>query len=148
VSEARLEPVLNTIKVLKDTGTWFEVINLIVPTLSDDEKNYREMMQWLHANIGVENPVHISAFFPSYKLTNLPSTSVDTLNKFRDIAVSEGIQYVYIGNIPDNLNTAKDTVCPNCHNTIIKRQGYSITEFHLDNGKCTFCKYSIKGVWS
>jgi pyruvate formate lyase activating enzyme len=147
VTEARLKPVLDSIKILKDEGVWFEVTNLIVPTLSDDEGLYREMVKWLFKNVGPDHPVHISRFHSAYKLTHLPATSVGLLHKLRDIAMEEGMHYVYIGNIPDNLNKGKDTICPNCGKFAIRRKGYSITEFNLIDGVCKFCGFAIAGVW-
>jgi pyruvate formate lyase activating enzyme len=146
-SGATLEPVLNTIQTLKKEEVWFEVINLIVPSISDSVTEYDEMMQWLKKNIGTEHPIHLSRFHTAYKLTNLQPTSFDKLNSFRDIAIENGMKYVYIGNIPDNINTSKDTVCPQCGKIVIERFGYTISENNLSSGACKFCGYKIPGVW-
>jgi len=147
VTGARLKPVLNSIKILKEENVWFEVTNLIVPTLSDDETLYEEMVQWLYNNIGPNYPIHISRFHPQYKLVFLPATSIKLLHRLRDIAMNVGMNYVYIGNIPDNLNKGKDTYCPKCNKVVIERIGYTITQYHIKDGKCTFCDYKIPGVW-
>jgi pyruvate formate lyase activating enzyme len=146
-SGATLEPVLNTIKILKKEDVWFEIINLIVPSLNDSTEEYQEMMQYLKKNIGTDNPIHLSRFHPAYKLTNLQPTPVDTLNSFRDIALQNGMKYVYIGNVPDTINASKDTLCPQCEKAVIERLGYSIKQNNLTNGVCNFCGYKIPGVW-
>ncbi len=148
ITESRLDPVLKAIKILKEENVWFEATNLIVPTLSDDEDIYREMVEWLYKNIGPDYPVHISRFHPAYKLTNLPGTSVDLLNRLRDIAMEEGMNYVYLGNIPDNLNKGKNTYCPHDGSLCIERKGYTIKNVGMEkDGTCKSCGMKIPGVW-
>ena len=141
----RLHPVLNTFKTLKAQGIWFEMINLVVPTYTDDPEMVKRMCDWILKELGPDHPLHFLRFFPQYKLQKLPATPVSTLERFREIAMSEGIHYVYIGNVPGH--PATNTYCPNCKKLLIKREGYYIPEINIVNGKCKFCGTSIPGRW-
>jgi pyruvate formate lyase activating enzyme len=103
------------------------------------------MVKWIYNELGPEVPLHFSRFWPQYKLRYLYPTPVETLKAARDIALSEGLYYVYVGNIPDF--TFQSTICPNCKKTVIKRIGYKIDDVFMENGKCKFCGYKIAGVW-
>lgn len=140
-----LEPVLNTLKILKEEGVWLEITNLIVPSWTDDLDVIKEMCEWLAENGFKDSPLHFSRFHPQYQLTNLPATPISTLEKARDIAIKAGINYVYIGNVPGTI--AENTYCPGCKKIVIKRKGYRLLENNIENGKCKFCKTSINGIW-
>ena len=96
-------------------------------------------------NLGVDVPLHFSAFWPTYKLKNLPPTSIEILRKAREIAINSGLNYVYTGNLPDEEGST--TFCPKCKKPLIKRRGYIITENNIIKGKCKFCSEKIAGVW-
>ncbi|MBL7102791.1 MAG: AmmeMemoRadiSam system radical SAM enzyme [Bacteroidales bacterium] len=140
-----LEPVLNTLKILKEEGVWLEITNLIVPSWTDDLDVIKEMCEWLAENGFKDSPLHFSRFHPQYQLTNLPATPVSTLEKARYVAIKAGINYIYIGNVPGS--DAENTFCPNCNKIIIKRKGYRLLENNIENGKCKFCKTIINGIW-
>jgi len=140
-----LEPVLNTLKILRDEGVWLEITNLIVPSWTDNMQEIRKMCQWLFSN-GFENtPLHFSRFHPMYKLKNLPPTPANTLDQARNIALGEGLNYVYVGNAPELGD--ENTICPNCKKIAIKRKGFSVTEINVRDGKCISCGSKIEGVW-
>ncbi len=141
-----LQPVLNTLKILKDEGVWLEITNLIVPEWTDDLDMIERMCKWLYKNGFDDTPLHFSRFTPMYKLTHLPSTPVSVLNKAYDIARNEGIKYVYVGNVPGSDN--QNTYCPNCKEVVIERKGYKILQNNVKNSKCNYCGTSIAGVWS
>ncbi len=140
-----LEPVLNTLKVLKEEGVWLEITNLIVPSWTDDLDGIKKMTDWLFENGFQNTPLHFSRFHPDYKLTNLPPTPLETLAKARNIAIEAGLNYVYIGNVPGS--EGQHTFCPTCKNRVIERNGFQIKSMHLENGKCTNCNTEIAGVW-
>jgi pyruvate formate lyase activating enzyme len=146
LNAGELEPVLNTLKIMKEEGVWLEITNLIVPEWTDDLNMIGEMCDWLYKNGFQNTPVHFSRFTPLYKLKHLPSTPVETLNKARKIALDTGLNYVYIGNVPGT--EGENTFCPNCNKRIINRRGYFIQENHLEKGKCQFCGRIIHGVWA
>ncbi len=142
----RLEPVLRTFKTLHEKGIWFEIINLVVPTYTDDPDMVKRMCEWILKELGPDYPLHFLRFFPRYKLKRLPATPISTLEKFRQIALSEGIHYVYIGNVPGHPGT--NTYCHSCKKLLIKREGYYISEINIVNGRCKFCGTAIPGRWA
>lgn len=140
-----LDPVLNTLKIMKEEGVWLEITNLVVPTWTDDMDLIREMCRWLVSNGFEDTPLHFSRFHPEYQLPNLPPTPLSTLTKARDIATGEGLRYVYIGNVPGD--TSSNTYCPNCKKLLIERKGYTITKNDITDSKCRYCSEEVAGVW-
>jgi len=146
LSSARLEPVLTTLKVLKEEGVWLEITNLVIPSWTDNLEMIRKMCEWLCANGFSDCPLHFSRFIPLYKLTQLPTTPVSTLERAREIGLKAGIKYVYIGNVPGH--EGENTYCHKCGKIIIERRGFSILSNDIVNKKCRFCGEKIPGVWS
>ncbi len=140
-----LRPVLESAKIMQEEGVWIELTNLILPTINDDIENIREMCEWIIKNLGPDVPLYFSRFFPAYKMTHLPPTPVETLEKAREIALNVGLHYVYIGNVPGH--PAEHTYCPKCGRIIIQRVGFFVTSNNLDQGKCPFCGEKIPGIW-
>ncbi len=122
----RLEPVLNTLKVLKEMNVWLEVTNLIIPGWTDDLDMIKKMCTWLHSNGFDDIPLHFNRFHPEYRLTQVPSTPVETLFKARTIALNAGLHFVYVGNVANT--DAENTTCPSCHKTVIVRKGFRIMQ--------------------
>jgi len=143
---ARLEPVLETIKTIKKAGVHLEIVNLVIPSLNDSPEEIRKMCKWLVKNIGTEVPLHFTRFHPDYKMMNYPSTPVSIVENLRKIAMSEGLKYVYIGNVPPG-NEGENTYCPKCKKLLIKRLGFSVAENNINKGKCRFCSEKIYGIW-
>jgi pyruvate formate lyase activating enzyme len=141
----RLQPVLRTLKILKEEGVHLEITNLIIPTKNDDLVVIKRMCEWIRDSLGRDVPVHFSRFWPKYKLTNLPPTPVEILERARDIAIQVGLKYVYIGNYPNHQ--AESTYCPNCGKLLIQRVGYHILQNRVTDGKCKYCGEEIPGVW-
>ncbi|MBN2539457.1 MAG: AmmeMemoRadiSam system radical SAM enzyme [Deltaproteobacteria bacterium] len=140
-----LKPVLRTLTVLKEQGVWFEITALMVPTYTDTIDEVKRMCGWILENLGADYPLHFSRFYPRYKLTHLPPTSISFLEKARKTAMEMGIHYVYAGNVPQA--DSNHTYCPSCKKKIIERFGYLITENSIEDGKCSFCRQPIAGVW-
>lgn len=141
----RLEPVLRTFKTLADEGVHFEITHLVVPGYGDRDELVKRMCGWILGNLGPDHPLHFSRFFPKYKLNRLSPTPVGVLERFRALAMAEGIHYVYLGNVPGHDGT--HTYCRHCGKLIIKRRGYDIPVFNLTGGRCDFCNSKIPGVW-
>ena len=140
-----LAPVLKTIATMKELGVWVELIHLTIPTLSDNPKEIYEMSKWIVANVGKGTPLHLSRFHPTYKLTNLPPTSITALEDAYQAAKDAGLDFVYIGNVPNS--DRQSTYCPNCKQLLIERNGYNITKNTIQNSKCS-CGTLIPGIWS
>lgn len=145
VCSATLKPVQDAMVAAKASGVHLEVINLIIPTLNDKPEQIRSLARWVRSNLGGETPLHFSRFFPQYKMRHLPPTSLETLDTAREIAISEGLDYVYIGNIVSQ--TGQNTYCPRCKELLIERSGYTILKNQLKDGSCPACGTKIYGVW-
>ncbi|MGO9204533.1 MAG: AmmeMemoRadiSam system radical SAM enzyme [Limisphaerales bacterium] len=147
LNSGKLQPILNLLKTLKELGVWFEIINLVVPTYTDDLPTIRRMCGWLAKELGPDQVLHFSRFHPEHKLANLAPTPVETLLQARDAARAEGLHYVYIGNVP-GLADAETTFCPGCKKPVVQRDIFAVTALDLASGKCRYCGARIAGVWS
>lgn len=145
VSQARLDVVLENLKLIKDSGVWLEIVNLVVPEYNDDPEQIYEMAQWIVENLGADVPLHFSRFFPEYKLTNLPPTPIETLERAYYSAKMAGLQYVTVGNVPGHpLNS---TYCPQCTSPVITRVHFTVLDMQIEFGTCNFCSHRIPGIW-
>jgi pyruvate formate lyase activating enzyme len=142
---ATLEPVLEAMRIIREKGVHLEIVNLVVPTLNDDEGELKDMARWVVKELGRDVPTHFSRFTPQYKLQNLPPTSLESLERAQAIAMEEGILYAYIGNVPGH--PANNTYCRTCGRAVVKRMGFAVVEYHIVDGRCEFCDYPIPGVW-
>lgn len=142
LNSVRLEPVLKSLEVMREEGLWIEVSNLIIPNMTDDLQKIREMCKWIKTNLGAETPLHFLRFHPTYRLKNLPVTPIEALRQAGNIAMEEGIEFVYLGNVPVSQNTA----CPNCGKVVVEREGFATVKNRLKDGKCE-CGREIPGVW-
>lgn len=145
VCSAELKPVLRSIKQIADSGTHLEIVNLVVPSLNDSDAMLNSLCDWVMGEIGPDVPVHFTRFHPDFKLLNLAPTPIATLERAREIALAKGMHYPYVGNVPGH--SGDNTYCPKCGKAIITRQGYFITEMHIQSGACEFCHEKIAGVW-
>ncbi|MFH1249184.1 MAG: AmmeMemoRadiSam system radical SAM enzyme [archaeon] len=140
---ADLKPVINTIKTLIKNKVWTEVTTLIIPGKNDSEEEIKKLSK-LIKSIDCNIPLHFSAFYPCYQMMNVKRTSAKILNKAREVAIKEGLRYVYTGNIIDEKGSA--TYCLKCKKGLIKREGFDVVENKLNNGFCS-CGEKIAGVW-
>ncbi|MGB5217135.1 MAG: AmmeMemoRadiSam system radical SAM enzyme [Smithella sp.] len=143
---ARLQPVLRTIKQIAKSGIHLEIVNLVVPTLNDSDKMMKGLIDWILGEIGPDVPVHFTRFHPDYQLLNLPPTPAATLQRAYDLAMSRGMHYPYVGNVPGH--PGNHTYCPQCRKIVVERQGFFITGMNVKDGRCQFCKQKIAGVWT
>lgn len=140
-----LQAVLDATEHMKDNGVHVEVTFLIIPKTNDSPDETREMARYIVEHLGPETPLHLSKFFPMYKFRHVPETPVETLVKAREIAMEEGVRYVYVGNVRGG--GYEDTICHVCGKPVIKRSGYAITAWHLDeDNSCAFCSAEIPVV--
>jgi pyruvate formate lyase activating enzyme len=141
----KLEPVLKALEIIRGADVWLEIVVLLIPTLNDSEAEVRDLSKWVKANLGPDVPIHFTRFHPTYRLTDLPPTPVATLERSWKIARAEGLNYVYLGNLP--THPAENTVCPGCGEVLIRRLGFKILENQLKQGSCPACERTIPGVW-
>jgi len=140
LTSSRLKPVLETLKSIRKSGRHLEITNLLIPDENDDEKDFRAMMKWIKEELGEDTVLHISRFFPTYKLIH-NATPEKLLLRHYEIA-REYLHYVYLGNV--SSDQGRDTSCPKCGHTLIKRSGYRTSITGLDEGSsCSKCGEKI-----
>ena len=141
-----LKPVLNTLEAVCKGKKWLEIIVLIIPTLNDSLQDIKKMSRWIRTNLSPDVPVHFTRFRSMYLIKNLPPTPVRTLELCRETALSEGLNYAYVGNVPGH--EFENTFCHSCKKLIIKRSGYFHIKNGVKNGRCPHCGKKIPGVWA
>jgi pyruvate formate lyase activating enzyme len=145
ITLTHLQPVLDTLQWLKnETPVWFELTNLLIPTLNDGADEIAQLSNWVLEHLGPDVPLHFTAFHPDFKLQDKPPTPPETLHRARKIARDAGLHYVYEGNI---ISDAASTRCPGCETLLIRRSWHKVLENNLENGSCPKCQLGIPGVW-
>ena len=140
---ARLQPVKETLRLMKSSGVFVEVTTLIVPGLNDDRRELEQMTRFLIDDLGPETPWHLSRFHPTYRLTDRPPTPVETLLMARDIGLQAGLRYVYTGNVPGQ--ESENTYCYQCGSLLVERWGFNIRRYEIENSCCRYCNAPIDG---
>ncbi len=141
--EAQLEPVLNSIRIIKEEECWIELTNLIIPGENDDMKKIEEMCKWIASYIGDDVPLHFSKFTPMHKMQDHDPTPIETLLKAKEVA-KKYLKYIYIGNV--QVKDGAVTYCPKCNEKLIERTWIGCSN-KIKEGKCPKCKEKIDGVW-
>jgi pyruvate formate lyase activating enzyme len=144
VCGARLQPVLDSLKKMKELGIWVEVTTLVVPEMNDSAGELGEIAQFIAGELGTETPWHVSRFHPDYKMYDRGPTPATSLHRAYELGREAGLQYVYVGNMPGAR--LEDTRCPNCDRTVIERWGFQVRQRQIQTGKCAFCGTVIDGV--
>jgi pyruvate formate lyase activating enzyme len=162
VTLTHLQPVLDMLVWLKEeTKVWFEITNLVIPTLNDDPREFRLLSDWILEHLGADVPLHFTAFHPDFKLQDKPRTPPETLHAARKIALEAGLHFVYEGNI---FSDAADTFCPSCGKAVIRRSWHNVLQNSLvlrqplgcppeggrykSEGACPNCGHAIPGRWT
>ncbi|MEM1873514.1 MAG: AmmeMemoRadiSam system radical SAM enzyme [Acidilobaceae archaeon] len=139
------ELIFETLRAMKEKGWWVEVTNLVVPRYGDREEDVRKLARWIAENLGDETPFHLLRFYPQYKLTDVPPTPRQTLEKLAEVARSESLKHVYLGNVPGH--PLENTYCPGCGFRVVGRYGFFVTEYRLGPGNtCPRCGRKINIV--
>jgi pyruvate formate lyase activating enzyme len=141
----RLQPVLDTLKRMKSLGIWVEVTTLVVPGYVDDDSVLREIARFIRDELGAETPWHISRFYPNYRMSQLPATSLTILQRARQIGLEAGLHYVYTGNAPGDVG--ENTYCYRCGTLLIERCGFEIMRNALKERHCPECQIKIDGIF-
>ncbi|AQS39687.1 AmmeMemoRadiSam system radical SAM enzyme [Shewanella psychrophila] len=145
ICSGNLSDVLDTLLYLRhETRVWFEITTLLIPGENDSVKELEQQTKWIADNLGSDIPLHFSAFHPDFHMLDKPRTPSSTLMRAREIAMAQGLNYVYTGNIHDSEGGS--SYCPSCHRLVIKRDWYELGEYHLNHsGKCQHCGTQIPG---
>ncbi len=139
---ARLAPVLDAIEAYHDAGIWIEITTLIIPGENDSDEELRDIASFIKS-ISPDIPWHISRYYPRYRYDHAPVTPVKTIERAREIGLSEGLHFVYSGNVMGH--EGENTYCPNCRKLIIARTGFSIGQIAMKGHACGYCGHTIPG---
>ncbi len=143
ICKASLKPVLDNIALMKKVNIWIELTTLLIPGKNDSKEEIKDIAEFI-ANLDKDTPWHISAFHPDFEFSELPPTSLKSLESAFDIAKKKGIKYVYLGNVYDN--DKENTLCPSCGKILIRRRGYFIESGVIKENKCPHCQEKIAGI--
>lgn len=141
---ARLKPILENLKRIKQLGIWLEVTSLIIPAINDDTNEMSDMAHFVAEELGVDVPWHISRFFPAYNMKEIPPTPLETLQKAQEMGHQAGLHYVYLGNVQGD--GAMDTRCPQCGHLLVQRSNFGTKRNSIERGRCPQCGMEIAGV--
>jgi pyruvate formate lyase activating enzyme len=142
---AKLQPVLDSLKIIKQLGIWLEVTTLVIPGLNDDQSELLDIAQFILQELGADTPWHISRFFPGYQLMDLPPTPLKTLEQAWEMGKSVGLKYVYLGNV--SSTEKQNTYCPDCGTLLIRRHILGILANRIKEGYCPDCGSALAGRW-
>lgn len=144
----RLQPILDTIRKLYETGFWVEIVTLLVPGFNDSEEEVKRLTDFL-VDVSPDIPWHVTAFHKDYKMTGPDNTAARHLIRAAEIGKAAGLRYIYAGNLPGRVGDLENTFCPKCHTLLIQRYGYLISKYHLtSDGACPSCQTRIPGRWA
>jgi len=145
VTGAKLAPVLETLCYLRhETDVWVEITTLLIPGRNDSDDEIDAMTRWIVRELGCDIPLHFTAFHPDWKMTDVPHTPVSTVRRARGIALRNGLQHVYTGNVHDPAGQV--TTCTACASALIAREGYHILDYRVsEDGRCTGCGQPLAG---
>jgi pyruvate formate lyase activating enzyme len=144
ITLSHLAPVLDVLRWLRrETSVWFELTNLMIPGLNDAPEETAELCDWILGELGDDVPLHFTAFHPDFKMLDRPPTPPATIHRARQFALERGLKYVYEGNLvtPEGGNT----LCPECHRTIIRRSWHQVESCDVAAGRCLHCSAPIAG---
>ncbi len=140
-----LQPVLDSLKTIREKGLHLEITTIVIPTLNDDMEMLERMCAWIKKELGPDVPLHLARFYPLYQLSGLPRTPVSTLDKARETAMQAGLNHVYVSRVTGH--EGENTFCPGCKEKIINRVGFVIDSLDMQDGKCSHCGREITGIW-
>ncbi|SCA57613.1 Pyruvate-formate lyase-activating enzyme [Candidatus Terasakiella magnetica] len=142
---AHLDNILETLVYLKhETNVWFEITDLLIPGENDSAEEIDAMTKWVVKELGVDVPMHFSAFHPDWKMLDKPRTPAQSLIRAREIALKNGVRYAYTGNV--HHEEGDTTYCHGCGEVLIKRDWYELSQYNLtSDGKCLKCGEACAG---
>jgi len=147
ITGSHLQNVLDTLVYIKrETNVWLEITTLLIPGENDSTEELEQMTRWIATELGVDVPLHFTAFHPDWKMLGYPSTPLETLTRAREIALNNGLHYVYTGNVHDKSGSS--TYCHSCGELLIGRDWYVLSDWNLDSsGCCKKCGITCAGVF-
>jgi pyruvate formate lyase activating enzyme len=144
----RIAPILDTIRRLHAMDIWVEIVTLLIPGFNDSRDELSRLTEFI-ASVSPDIPWHVTAFHRDYKMTDPPNTTAEMLLTAADIGRSNGLRFVYAGNLPGEVGDLEDTRCSQCHELLVGRYGYHVREYHVTaDGRCPSCHAAVPGRWS
>lgn len=140
---AKLTPVLESIRLMKNMGIWIEITTLLIPGENDSDQELTDIAQFI-ADIDNNTPWHISRFHPDYEFGDCEPTPIQTLKRAEQIGKKAGLRFVYVGNVSQYQ---ADTFCLKCNSLLIRREGFSVLEYRIRDSRCIFCGTRIPGIF-
>lgn len=142
-----LAPVLDTLRALRQHGTWVEATTLLVPGFNDSPEELGALASWL-AEVSRDLPWHVSAYHPDYLMSDAAGpTPAASVARACEIGLARGLHYVYAGNVRGSGAT-EDTRCPGCQTALVARRGFAVLHAHVtETGECPRCRRRIAGIW-
>ncbi|WP_446010188.1 AmmeMemoRadiSam system radical SAM enzyme [Candidatus Electrothrix sp.] len=144
ICKASLQPVLDTVCLLRESGVWVEMTTLLIPGLNDTPDELTALASFIHS-VDPAIPWHVTGFYPTYKMLDRAPTSADSLRMARQIGLDAGLRFVYQGNA--SSGDGENTLCPSCHTELITRTGFIVQSNRLQDGRCPKCQESLEGRW-
>ena len=141
--QAHLEPVLESIRLMRSLGIWVEITTLVVPGQNDSDEELTAIAGFI-SEVDIDIPWHISRFHPGYKFEGRAPTPIESLRRAFSIGRKAGLRFIYIGNV---WGESEDTSCPNCEKVLIRRHGFDTRNIDVKDSKCSFCDFPIAGVF-
>jgi pyruvate formate lyase activating enzyme len=142
-----LDHILDGVRTVHEMGFWLEIVTLVIPGFNDSDAELRDAAQFIKG-LSPDIPWHVTAFHKDYRMQDSDNTDARTLLRATEIGYSEGLRYVYPGNLPGQVGEYEHTCCPTCRHLLIERIGYVILDYQLtDDGKCPHCQTPIPGIW-
>jgi pyruvate formate lyase activating enzyme len=143
---ADVEKVWRNIKEAKRKGVHIEITTLVIPELNDDEACLRSIASRIKQDAGEDTPWHVTQYYPAYKSLEVGlyngRTPIEILERARELGRAEGLNYIYLGNVPGH--PYENTYCPRCNELLIKRYGFEVIRYHLTaENKCPACGAAI-----
>ncbi len=123
-----------------------ELVTNVIPLINDDLTRLKALAKWIKNELSSDTPWHITRFYPNWRMCNIPPTPLKTLETICEIAFTEGLKYVYIGNVPDHPRN--NTYCPICGKTLIERKNLDRVKCLITEGTCPDCKEKIAGKFT
>ena len=143
----RIQPILDTIRMLHTTGYWVEIVTLLIPGFNDSDAELKRLTEFV-AGVSPDIPWHVTAFHKDYKMTDPANTTSDMLLCAAEIGRQRGLRFVYAGNLPGQVSDLEDTHCASCHEALVERYGYFIQGYHItSDGRCPACGAEVPGRW-
>jgi pyruvate formate lyase activating enzyme len=136
------EPIWASMADLHRRGVHVEVTDLIVPGVGESDEATRTLARHVRDDLGPATPFHLLRFHPDYKMMDVPETPIRTLERLHAVAKSEGLEYVYLGNVWGHR--LEHTYCPACGAIAVRRYGFTIQSWNLDDrNRCRACGHAI-----